>query len=104
VLKKRVLALIISICFVFVGSATPVLAQPSVSASSAVLIDGNTGRILWSKNPYAKRPIASTTKIMTGLLAIRKTSPEEVVISDKSVEKINESEIFLKNKEKMICK
>lgn len=39
-------------------------------AQSAVLMDGETGRILWEKNGDIVRPMASTTKIMTCILAL----------------------------------
>lgn len=42
----------------------------SVSAKSAILIDAKTGRVIYEKNAYEKRPMASTTKIMTTLLAL----------------------------------
>ena len=41
----------------------------AISAKSAVLIDGVSGRVLYEHNSYEKLPMASTTKIMTGLLA-----------------------------------
>lgn len=98
---KKALSLLV-ICLLFVNvPGSFAKAEPVVDATSAVLIDGQTGRILWSKNPYAKMPIASTTKIMTGLIAIENSSPEEVVTADKAAEKTAESEIFLKKNEKM---
>lgn len=42
----------------------------SLYAQSAVLMDGDTGRILYEKNGYEVRPMASTTKIMTCILAL----------------------------------
>ena len=50
----------------FVGSASA--AAPAVSAQSAILLDRNTGRVLWAQNSDQRALIASTTKIMTGLL------------------------------------
>lgn len=41
-----------------------------MSAGSAILIDGLTGKVLYEKNAYETMPMASTTKIMTTLLAI----------------------------------
>ena len=41
----------------------------AISARSAVLIDSKGGRVLYEHNAYEKLPMASTTKIMTGLLA-----------------------------------
>ncbi len=52
---------------------------PSVSAKSAILIDGDSGAILCSKDPDKRMPMASTTKIMTALVAIEKGEPEKTV-------------------------
>ena len=41
-----------------------------VSAVSAVLMDADTGEVLYEKSPHAKMLIASTTKIMTALVAL----------------------------------
>ncbi len=40
---------------------------PAVAAASALLVDADTGRILYSKNARTQRPMASTTKLMTAL-------------------------------------
>lgn len=40
----------------------------NISAKSAVVINGDTGEILYSHNPDERLPMASTTKIMTALL------------------------------------
>lgn len=42
----------------------------SVSAASAVLIEAETGTVLFAKDPDARRAMASTTKIMTAILTI----------------------------------
>lgn len=42
----------------------------SISAASAVLIEAETGTVLYEKNAYEQRAMASTTKIMTALLTI----------------------------------
>jgi D-alanyl-D-alanine carboxypeptidase (penicillin-binding protein 5/6) len=41
-----------------------------ITAPAAILVDASTGAILWTKRPHQRRPIASTTKIMTGVLAL----------------------------------
>lgn len=43
---------------------------PAVSASSAVLMDADSGRILFEQNADDRRPIASTTKLLTALTAL----------------------------------
>lgn len=52
-------------------------------AQSAVLIDADTGRILYAKNAEEQRPMASTTKIMTLIIALENANQDDVVmISD----------------------
>ena len=48
------------------------LRPPDLSAKSAVVIDSQNGGILYSKNANLKLPPASTTKVMTALIAIEK--------------------------------
>lgn len=61
-------------------------AQPSVSAASAILMDGQTGRVLWSSNADGRAGIASTTKIMTGLIIAEDCDlSAEVVVSEDAV-------------------
>ncbi len=55
----------------------------AISASSAIVMDLDTGRVLYGYNISDERLIASTTKIMTALIAIEKGNLEEVVkVSD----------------------
>ena len=48
-------------------------------ALSAVLMDADNGRILLQKNGTQVLPMASTTKIMTCILALELADPEEYV-------------------------
>ena len=61
---------------------------PALLASAAVLVDGKTGRVLWGSNAHERRHVASTTKIMTALLALRKLQPHDIVTVDKSVPRV----------------
>ncbi|WP_251316959.1 D-alanyl-D-alanine carboxypeptidase family protein [Flintibacter muris] len=45
-------------------------APPQISAASAVLMDAGTGRVLYEKDSHTHRLIASTTKLMTALVAL----------------------------------
>jgi D-alanyl-D-alanine carboxypeptidase (penicillin-binding protein 5/6) len=57
-----------------VGGAVPRLEnvplRHPLGAPEAILVDANTGAVLWAKRPHQRRPIASTTKIMTAVLAL----------------------------------
>ena len=62
---KRFICLVL--CFVACANFCTVSAY-NTSAKAAVVIDGNTGEILYSQNCDMQLPMASTTKIMTALL------------------------------------
>ena len=53
--------------------------SPRLGAGAAILVDAGSGRVLWARRPHARLPIASTTKIMTALLALERLEPREVV-------------------------
>ena len=53
---------------------------------SCILIDSNTGKIIYEKNAYQKMYPASTTKIMTAILALEKCNLNEIAtVSDNAV-------------------
>ncbi len=62
-----------------VSAATDAPAAGSLHAYSAVLYDGDAGRVLYEKNGYEMLPMASTTKIMTLLIVLEHTDPEDIV-------------------------
>lgn len=52
---------------------------PEVISESVILIDADTGAVLYDKNSHAKSYPASTTKILTGLLVLENCSMDEIV-------------------------
>jgi len=56
-----------------------VTANPRLAARAAILIDAGSGRVLWARRPHRRLPVASTTKIMTALLALRELGRDAVV-------------------------
>lgn len=54
-------------------------AGPVVSAEAAILMEADTGTILYSKNIYQQEYPASTTKILTTLIATEQCSLDEIV-------------------------
>lgn len=48
-------------------------------ARSAALVDADSGRVLLGKEEHVMRPMASTTKIMTCILALEKGNPKDLV-------------------------
>lgn len=70
-------------------------APPQVSADSAIVIDARTGRVLYEKNPHAKAYPASTTKIMTALLAVEEGDLDRMVKVPSNAEGVEGSSIYL---------
>ncbi len=61
------------------------LTAPCVTADAAVLMDAITGQVLYEKNGEERRPPASTTKIMTVLLALEVGDlKQEVTVSSRA--------------------
>lgn len=54
-------------------------AGPAISAESAILMDANTGIILYAKNIHQKSYPASTTKILTCLIAMERGNLDDMV-------------------------
>lgn len=74
----------------------PVRALPETSARSAILIDADTGQVLYESNADTQSLIASTTKIMTALVVLEHLPPErEVEIPEEAVG-IEGSSIYLR--------
>ncbi|MEQ2455189.1 D-alanyl-D-alanine carboxypeptidase family protein [Flavonifractor hominis] len=66
---KRILAIVL--CLILCGGLPYAQAAgPNLSAASAILVDGASGRVLYAKDAQQERPIASITKLMTALVAV----------------------------------
>ncbi|NLC67375.1 MAG: D-alanyl-D-alanine carboxypeptidase, partial [Clostridiaceae bacterium] len=74
---------------------------PVINAAAAIVMDRDTGRILYEKNAHKKLPIASTTKIMTGIIAIEKGNLDDTVTVSKRARQIWGSVIGLYQGEKI---
>lgn len=64
-------------------------APPKITATAAFMIDAKTGEYLFSRNANARLPMASTTKIMTAILALESLDLDaKVKVSNKAVSTI----------------
>ena len=68
---------------------------PELSAQSAILIEAESGASILEKNPSIRLPMASTTKIMTALVALELASPDTVITVNSSAIGIEGSSIYL---------
>lgn len=67
-----------------------------VSAVSAILIEADTGTVLFSKNEKEHRQIASTTKIMTALLTLEAGEPDKEFEVDPTAIKVEGTSMGLR--------
>ena len=88
-MKKKIFIIIISLVIGLVQSRNLCSAQEdlSLSALSAVVIAADNGKVIYGKDEHHPRPMASTTKIMTSLLALEAAQSEDrpITINDKMV-------------------
>ncbi len=72
----------IAILMIFPAASSFAAPPPTIKASAAILVDAETGLVLFDQNMHQPRPIASTTKVMTALLALENGNlSEEVTVS-----------------------
>lgn len=59
--------------------------QPEISGESAILVDVNSGKVVYEKNSTKKMKIASVVKIMTAVVALeRKNLNDEIIVSNRA--------------------
>ena len=97
-MKKMILfGLLFIVCVNFVSASTS-------SASSYILMDETTGRVLTSKDMNSSRLIASITKIMTAVIAIESGMIDDTVTVDENVLKAYGSGIYIEVGEEISLK
>ena len=67
----------------------------TVAAKGAVLIDGASGRVLFGQNEDARYPMASTTKVMTTLLALENAPLDAQVTAGKNAAGVTGTSLYL---------
>lgn len=75
--------------------------QSSLSAQAYILMDGSTGHILMTHNATEHRPPASTTKIVTAIIAIEHGNLEKITIVSPKAAAVGEATINLEPGEKI---
>lgn len=95
--SRAVICLFIAIFLVNIS----ICAQVDITAKSAVVMDQQSKRILYTKNENEQLPFASTTKIMTAILAIEMCDMDQVVKIDDKAIGIEGSSIHLEKGEEL---
>jgi D-alanyl-D-alanine carboxypeptidase (penicillin-binding protein 5/6) len=75
--------------------------EPSVTARAAVIVDAATGETLWERNADAALPPASTTKVMTAVLAIESGRLDDWVTTSPDAAETAPSKIGLRAGDRM---
>ncbi len=102
---KKLLCLILS-CMFLVSHPIAAPAPPEINVPSAVLMERDTGTVLFEKNSHNKMPPASVTKVMTLLLVMEaidsgKISIEDMVTVSEYASSMGGSQVFLSPGEQM---
>lgn len=98
----RKIALFLAALLAAAGLAAPKAEAVSTSAASAILIDADSGRVLYESNADEERLIASTTKLMTALVAVEQTADlsQEVTVKGEWLQ-TEGSSIYLRAEERI---
>jgi len=94
----------ILLCFILLLGLLPmsvVAKEPDVAATAAILMDAKTGRVLWEKNANTPLAMASTTKIMTSILALESGRLDETVTVSKTAAAAPRMKMYLSAGEKI---
>ncbi len=84
-MKKRI-TVFLTVCLIVFSLGITASASVNVSAQSAVLMCAENGEILFSRNADKRLSMASTTKIMTSLLALEAAMPDaEITVTKEMV-------------------
>lgn len=106
-MKRRVFALVFVLCFLPVQAFAALTGAPmtegtpvNVDCASAILVEPESGQIIFAQNADEMRPVASVTKLMTILLALEavdsgRAALQDVVTVSKNASGMGGSQILL---------
>ena len=72
-----------------------------IHSKAAVVIDASTGRVLYGKNPNLKLPPASTTKLMTAMIALDRLDLNQTVTISERASKVSPIKANLREGERV---
>ncbi len=100
-MKKLITIITLSVFLTLLSGSTTAFASINITSPKAVLMDAQTGQVLYSKNANAASYPASTTKIMTAILALERGNLEDYVPISRRASYIDGSRIYLLEGEKV---
>ncbi|WP_051280650.1 D-alanyl-D-alanine carboxypeptidase family protein [Anaerovorax odorimutans] len=97
-----ILSLILINIFVNEETVYAATEEPTIDAQAAVLIDANTGQVLYDKNMNEKMYPASTTKIITSILALENLDLSKTMVIDEDTPYTEGARIYLLEGEEIL--
>lgn len=101
---KRFLAFLFILLFSITANAEEIDKPENLYAQSAVLMDAETGRVLFEKDGQEIMPMASTTKIMTCILTLENGNLDDVVTATANAASQPKVHLGMKEGEKFILR
>jgi D-alanyl-D-alanine carboxypeptidase (penicillin-binding protein 5/6) len=91
------------------GSEDEIAEKPKIedlrlNALSALLLDASNNRVLYEENGYDEMPMASTTKIMTCIVTLEHSKPDEIVTVSDYAAKMPDVQLNIKANEQFYIK
>jgi D-alanyl-D-alanine carboxypeptidase (penicillin-binding protein 5/6) len=75
--------------------------EPEITAKAAIVMEAKTGKVLYAKDAETRRYPASTTKMMTLIVALEKGNLKDVVTASQEASETEGSTMFLENGERL---
>ena len=75
--------------------------EPKINSRAAIIYDRKTKRVIWGKAENEKRPMASTTKIMTAIVVLENANLNDIVTVSKKAAGTGGSRLGLKSGDKI---
>ena len=103
---RRIAVLVLILMLAVPAMSVHAISGDDISAPAAVLMDANSGKILFEKNPHEQRPCASITKVMTLTLVLEavdsgKIHMDDTVTASAHAASMGGSDIWLEEGEQM---
>ena len=95
--KIKIILIVFALWLTDASTATAV----NVSAQYSCVMEAETGQVLYEKNAHSKHSMASTTKIMTALLAIEKGNFSDIVTVSKNAAGTEGTSLYLQGGDKV---
>ena len=90
---KRIAAVLFFFCIFLYNDGA------QADAAAAIVLENSTGRVLYAQNETAQLPMASTTKIMTALVALENCQLDELVTAGSNAYGVSGTSIYLEKGE-----